>query len=438
MTTYPRSTGTGWVIYLRRNADLKRVAIIEDYTSLEVTAKYNDVGTYMLAMDSRSQHAAMATEPGVYGLYVVHEDTGHVLLSGPITKIENKRDRDTYVTELTGVDDNVWLRRRVGHPTPTDTSLPYDGQSHDHREGQCSTVLIEYVDYNLGPSAIPDRRVPNLVMAPDPQIGKNVKADMRWNSPLLESIWALSIAGLELKEEQEEEEEEEGEGEGEGETNPQEQDVISPDAEPLDLEVGFRIVQVGDELQFQVYKPENRTGEVRFSEEFGNLLGYTYSIEAPEVNFVYVAGEGEGEERKIVEDLNEESVSTWGRIEVFNDQRNTSEDETLEQKAEEVLKDGGPKTTLTLEPIDTEYQRYGTHYFLGDQVTVLTTPIEYNDDGAAAIQDVVREIKIKLGDGDRIPRFQATVGSTEASTDASKLFKAFRRLRGRVNNLEAI
>lgn len=422
-----RTTGTGWNIFIRRNSDLARVAMVEDYQSLEITAKYNDVSTWALTMDARQQAAMLLTQPGSYGIYVIHEDTGYVLISGEITKVENKREGDTYRTEVSGVDDTVWLRRRVGHPSPTETMPPYDVQSHDHREGTCSTVLIDYVNANCGPGAIARRRVPHLVMGADPEIGKNVKADMRWNTPLLEALWALSIAGLVRPEEQEDEEEGE-----------QQEDVINVDAEPADLEIGFRIVQQEDDLVFEVYEPMNRTGTVRFSEEFGNLLSYSYSVSAPESNYVYVAGQGTGTDRTIVEQQDQESINQWGLIETFNDQRNLAEEDTLKQKAEEVIKDGRATTELALEPVDTEHQRYGVHYFLGDVVTVLTTPIGFNDDGNAAINQAIREVKLTIKEGDRAPRFKATVGSADASVDATRLFKAFRKLRGRVNNLEAI
>ena len=141
-------------------------------------------------------------------------------------------------------------------------------------------------------------------------------------------------------------------------------------------------------------------------------------------------------EREIYEKGDWESIETWGRIETFSDRRDTSETATLQQKADEVLGDGKAKTSLTLEPIDTEYQRFGVHYFLGDQVTVLMTPMEYNVDGVSAIQDTVREVKITLDETERFPRFKATVGDPDASADTSKLFKLFRNLRARTNNLE--
>jgi hypothetical protein len=98
---------------------------------------------------------------------------------------------------------------------------------------------------------------------------------------------------------------------------------------------GFGIRVVG--LQFQVYQPVDKTNEVIYSREMNNLLRFSRNVQKPGGNYVYVGGGGEGTSRVIVEGGNNASISRWGRIEAWKDQRNTSDTGELNQALGDIV-----------------------------------------------------------------------------------------------------
>lgn len=389
-------SATDWKIYVR-DSNLQRIAEIDDYASLECIAKFNDVGSYQLTMDRRQPIVQTLLQPGV-GITVVHDDSASVLLSGPIAGIQHTRDDTTNSITLTGVDDNVWIKRRVAHPSPTETLPPYDVAEHHEVSGVCSTVLRTYVNMQLGPGAIPARRVPGLVLGTDPVAGSTVSGKLRW-TPLLDELKELALAGG---------------------------------------DIGFRIVQVDETLEFQTYQPVDRTATAMFSEDFGNLAGYEFKTEAPETNYVFCAGQGEGTARTIREGQNTDSVAVWGRLEEFVDRRDVEDAEAadqLQQKIDEVLLEKGQKAELKLTPIDTDGLAYGVHYGLGDKVTVVVAgPELFPDFEGIMIQEVMREAKLKL-EPQGLNIITPTIGDPSPN-DVFRVFTELKRHAARLANLE--
>lgn len=279
--------------------------------------------------------------------------------------------------------------------------------------------MRQFVDVNAGPNALPERRI--LTLAPDNGLGSTVTGRGRFHT-LLELLQTLAINGGGL---------------------------------------GFRVVQVGNELQFQVYQPTDKTKSAFFSPLLGNLSSFEYSQEAPESNFAIVGGGGEGVDRILLQKGDSESITKYGRIESFIDQRNTSDDTELIQSLDEELTNKAEKRSFNFQPIDTPQLAYNKDYGLGDKVSiVLTQPNEVIDQETLyyfisayqtvpvttervrkiqekldVIQDVVREVKISITpDGDSV---QPVVG-TEDSTSSGILgiFDKMRKLSKRVSNLE--
>ncbi|WP_017974373.1 siphovirus ReqiPepy6 Gp37-like family protein [Actinopolyspora halophila] len=387
-------SGNGWTIYIR-DERLRRVGVVDDYAKLDIIAKFNDVGTFILVIDRDSPHAATLTTPG-YGIQVVHEDTGYVVTSGPITGPKHTHDDNLDKIELAGKDDNYYIATRVSHPSPTESLPPYSVTSHHEVSGTASTVLREYVDKNLGPGAISERRNPHVTIGPDPVVGKTISGKLRWGK-LLEDLQALATSGG---------------------------------------DIGFRLVDVGGALQFQVYEPVDRTGTVRFSEEFGNLAAFTYQVDAPTGTYVYVGGQGELTARTIKEGSDPTAISTWGRVEVFEDRRDTDDDAELQQKIDESLIEHGATTDLSATPIDTESVKFGRDYTLGDRVMVLiegAPSVPGTGLEGGQITEIVREVALNLRpeETDVQPKI-----ATPNRVDVLRLFREFRRLSRRVSNLE--
>jgi hypothetical protein len=365
-----------------RDRALRRTGQIEDFTSLQMPLRRNRTSTWVLELDAASDAVPLLGRTD--GL-IVERDDG-TLLSGPVvSRVRTSQGGDQKLT-VTGVDDTVWLERRLALPVPS--GPPYTAAEYDDTTGAAETVLRHFVDRNLGPAATAARRLTYLTLPADLGRGTTVRGRGRFHS-LLELLQPLALAGGDL---------------------------------------GFRIAQVGGALEFQVSVPADRTGTAVFSEELGNLAGYTYRESAPVADYVIVGGQGEGTARAFVEGGVQADIDTFGRIEAFRDRRDAPDTATLEQARTEALAESGPQTALSISPIDTEAVAFGRDYNLGDRVTVVV-------DGVA-IRDVVREVVLTLtaSGGETLT---PVVGTPDApSPHALALFRNQERLARRISPIE--
>jgi hypothetical protein len=373
---------TGHAQVYTRDTALRRTGQIEDFTGLVMPLRFNAVSGWQLTLDAHSEGAQLLGLPG--GIIV--ERDGVTLLSGPVTNAQRVLSGDGETLTVTGVDDTVWLERRLALPVPM--GPPYTAATYDDRSGVAETVMRGYVDANLGPTAAAARRLPHFALAPDLGRGASVRGRARFHT-LLELLQRLALAGGDL---------------------------------------GFRIVQVDTTLEFQVYAPSDRTATAIFGFDFGNLVAYDYVLAAPSTDYVYVGGQGEGTARVFVEGGDQAVIDVHGRIETFRDRRDTDAVEVLEQERATALLEGVGKTVLSITPVDTDAVAFGRDYLLGDRVTVVI-------DGEP-IRDVVREVQLSLT-GDRGEVISPVVGTPGASSPTvPALFDAARRLSRRLSSLE--
>jgi hypothetical protein len=367
-----------------RDRSLERVAEVDDYQSAELVSRFNDVGTWKIQLDRRLATAVYLTTPG-YGVEIVRDSDGQTVLSGPLVTRHHQRDENTNMVTVAGVDDNVWLARRLAHPQPGTAAPPYSGAEYDVRTNTCSIVLDQYVDINAGPGALAVRRIPGLTVPSVDVAGTSVTGRARWQ-PLLELMQGLALAGG---------------------------------------GIGFRVRQSGTDLEFRCYQPTDKTTSVIFSADLGNLAEFDYQSTAPDANYLFVGGSGEGTARVVREGQDPAAVSTWDRIEKFVDRRDTTSTTELDQEATKQLDELGEKATFKATAIDTESMAYGEDYDLGDRVTVVT------DD---QITELIREIQISLTPAG--PQRITPVIGTPGRHDVFRLFREFRRVASRVTNLE--
>jgi hypothetical protein len=380
-----------WKIYVRDKA-FNRIGEVDEYEEATLTPAYCDVGTWSITVDRRSSQAVNLTRPG-NGIVAVRN--GVTVVSGQYTHQLHTVDMDRNHVQISGVSDEAWLRRRNVSPSPTESVPPYTVQAYDVRTGTASTVLAAYVNANLGPGAITPRRKAGLTIGTDPVIGSSVSGNGRWDN-LLTFLQAIATSGG----------------------------------------IGFRVVQVGNGIQFQTYQPTDRTGTVKFSIDLGNLSGFEYESTAPEANYVFVGGGGTGTARVIAERTDSASIATWDRIEGdFVDRRDTSDQTVLAQAGTDALTQRGEQASLTITPTETPASMYGVHYSLGDKVTVLLrgpSASPYSQTGQ--IQDILRRVEIKLTkDGPQTVR--PNIG-TASRSDLIKMIREMRSVKTRLNNLE--
>jgi hypothetical protein len=350
-----------------------RLGEIDTYSSCTIVARFNEVGTYELELPADSAGADYLTSALQPRILVINENTGAVQRSGPVTRMERSSGADGELLRVYGVEDLVWLRRRIVHPQPGSAAPPYSTSEDDVRTGPASTVLAGYVDRNAGPTATAARRVPGLTVATPAAFGGTVALSGRYQN-LLEFVRTAAMAAR----------------------------------------IGVRV----RDLAFEVYQP---AGSAIFSAELGTLAGWRSTVEAPESNYVYVAGGGEGTARLIAEYADAGTQLSWGRSEAFRDRRDTVDLAELAQAGAEALAEAARPPGVELDALDTGAQQYGRDWNVGDRATARI--------GDVTITDVITEATIQLLPN-QAPVVTPIIGAAGVSLDQwRQLSLANRRIR---------
>lgn len=381
-----------WRLYVR-DALYQRQGEIRDYTSATLTPTFNDVGTWSIELNRRSPMASYLTTPG-WGIVATRNDVP--IFSGVTTTIRHVvSDKDNRM-DVSGSTDEVWLQDRLVSPSPGESSPPYTTQAVDIRTGLASTVILGFVNANLGPGAVSTRRKSGFTLAADPAIGSTVKGEGRWDSDLLAFIQPMAQTAA----------------------------------------VGFRVVQVGNGIQFQVFAPTDRSATVKFSTALRNLSAWEYTATRPRANYIYVGASGSGTARIIKEFRDGPAIATWERIEgPLVNQGSTSDPTAIAQAGAAAIAQNSEQASLSITPIENPNLMYGVHYFLGDKVTVqLEGPAATPYAESGQIVDQVRQVTISLSkDG---PQTVIPTMGTPAKGTVSRLIRAFQDQARRLNNLE--
>lgn len=376
-----------------RNADFQRVGQIteRDLVGLQVVARFNAVGSWTITLPADSPMADALRAPSA-GIIVT--GASGVLMSGFTVSARSVKTSENPegVWEISGLDDTAVLGHRIAYPTPALADIAAQGD-YDVRTGPAETVMKEYVDANLGASAPSIRRVPTLTVEADAGRGLDVLGRARYQS-LGELCKTLALtSGL-----------------------------------------GFDIIQDGAGLQFNVFEPVDRSQSIRMDIDNNRLTKSEYSYTAPQATRVIVAGQGSGADRTLVEivsDVSEDAEMLWNRrIEVFKDQRNTSDLGELAQAGEEILADKGfTVESVSVTPSDDDTMNFPTDWGLGDKVSVVV--------GDITISQIVTEVAILvLEDGVKVG---ATVGDPAVAAQGdveSQVITTQSDQETRISNLE--
>lgn len=375
-----------------RDSALNRVGQFRpiDLVGATFVLKFNNVGYWEMKLPSGNRLGEFLRLPG-YGIIVTGPD-GSVIFSGPTmsAKLEQTADNLQGDWIIKGSSDDIILQERLAYPTPSTADVQAQVTAYDSRQGNAETVIKQYVNVNIGPSAPVARRVTNLTIQDTLNRGELVQANARFNQ-MQTLLYDLAQTGG----------------------------------------IGYRIAQVEDYLEFQVYEPEDKTLQIRMDMDNQQLSRAEYTYAKPVVTRAIVGGQGEDEWRRFAEVSNTDSLAAetqWGRrIEVFKDERSTRINADLVQSGLELLVDQGKTiTNLSVTPADETNMRFGVDWYLGDKVTVVVNDIE-----ASA---VVTEIGITIQeDGVRIG---ATVGTPVATEYETKIIAKQAEAEDRISKLE--
>lgn len=186
---------------------------------------------------------------------------------------------------------------------------------------------------------------------------------------------------------------------------------ISDTAAETDERVFFGIEWVSStEMIFRtrvgVWGVDRREMRTPFSLRRGTLADAMIDRDArDEVSFVYVAGQGQGSGRTVVEveDAARIAASPWGRIERLADARQATTTATLEAIGYSALAEGRPVVRFDAILRDAPGSRYGLDWALGDVVRA-----EYENE---VFDCVIQAVQGRVGDGEQLAaRLEAGIG----------------------------
>src|ERR1044072_6061185 len=358
-----------------RNAALARLGQVDDYTSLTVMPRFNAVGAYTMEISADSAKAGLLVEGN--GL-IIRTGDGDTVMSGPIRSVDWTRSKDDGGTgKLTvgGIDDTGLLAQYTCWPTPTAVIGSQTDELYNITAAKAERAIRAPVNVTAGPGALTARKNPLLTIATDGLHGPTITRQVNQLDNLLTVL--ADIAGA---------------------------------AGP----VGFRVVQAGANLQFQVYAHIARSSSARFSFGLGNLADATYATTPPTCTRAIVVAGGQSSPRVCKTYDRADPLFPGLVLEQFVDQ--TSVDSAsadlvaqMDQAAEEALTNGAGQGSLSISPIDIPKLRSGRDYQAGDTVSA--------DVRGSWYTDVVREVALTSTAADAT-KVAATVGGDSTSTVA--------------------
>ncbi|MDX3183482.1 siphovirus ReqiPepy6 Gp37-like family protein [[Kitasatospora] papulosa] len=375
-----------------RNAALQRVGQVDDYTSLTVVARYNAIGAYTMEISADSEKTSLLTEGN--GL-IIRTAAGDTVLSGPIRTVDWSRsesDAGSGKLTVTGADDTALLAQYTCWPAPAAVIGSQADAVYKISAVKAETAMRALVNANAGPGALASRMNTLLTLAADGTRGPAVTRQVNQFDGLLTVLQDLGGAA----------------------------------------KLGFRVVQVGAALQFQVYAPTDNSGTARFSFGLGNLLDASYTTTPPTCTRALVVAGGQSSPR---------SCKTYDRtdplfpglvIEQFVDL--TSVDTAsvdlvaqMDQAAEEALTSGAGQGSLTVSPIDIPLLRYGRDYQVGDTVSVQVR--------ATWMTDVVREVTLTSTASEGTAT-KAAVGDSAGDGTVARIYQYLAQVKKDIGRLK--
>ncbi|MFJ7329025.1 siphovirus ReqiPepy6 Gp37-like family protein [Streptomyces cyaneofuscatus] len=401
-----------------RDAALNRIGIIDTWISMDLVVRYCQQGTWQMLVAAGTPQADLLQKGG--GVAIYQDGVELPILTGQIESFQHywTSSQHTSLGSLYfgGKCDNKVAYNRLAFPDPT-KPVTQQWQADDNGRavsGPAGHLVWNELDKALGAGALASRRSSGVVVGNDVSFGKVVSDNLQWDviGTKLESWIDTTTIGYRF--------------------------LYDPNTKKIAL---------------RLFTPRDRSKEVRFSKELGNLREFTWSLTAPTVTRVIVACQGVGKGRYLYQQIDSETEAEWGlEIEVFLDRRDlplkadpatglpikadlsvTDEQFATAKKAvadaaTEALSTGAKSGNFQIYPVDTQQVRFGRDYFVGDIVTVSIDGVEYTD--------IVREVAITVDQGGDTETVNPTIGE-QGSGNPLNLYKTVFDMREKLRKLEA-
>lgn len=294
------------------NLDLETVALIDDYESLYYEEKYSDIGTCSLVMPTSSENFKYLNKDMI--LYLDMFNCWYIE--------EISIDED--IATITALNLAFIFSHRV--------TVPLKGDTHLACKKMLSGDVIKYlIDKTLISSTDKNRNIPLKIINSE-NIGHIINFESRYKNLLseIQSICSYSAIGFRMG---------------------------------IDLK--------NQDYLLEIYNGRDLSLEMVFSEYYDNLEDIKIvDSNSDYKNLVYIAGQGQGIDRKILT-LGDSNKKGWLRREEIKDARDKELEEDLVLEGETFLSEKSIKTSIEIVIVNNEEVE------IGDIVTVLTSKYGY-------------------------------------------------------------
>lgn len=322
-----------WEVFVRDD-NYEIVGVLDSWKEASGVERAWTVGNWTCSIDLTNKWAGYAQDVLArrrYGIVITCDGTP--VLSGPVTERAKSLTADgARSVTFSGPDDMVHLAGRRTKPEPATPAPPYSTDAYDTRTGIATTVILGFVEANLGASANDRRKIP-LVLDADPTLGSNVTWPARYEQLLA---------------------------------------IIARLARSSDPQIMFSLRQdlATSGLRFSTSVVTDRSSSIVFSEEAGTLRAYEYAEAFGFGNYIYELGAGSGTSRTVFERENTPSIIDYLLYELVGDQRSTSDPAALLTAARADLTNTLDTRTIKIDLEPHHGNRWPLDYRAGDLVAV--------------------------------------------------------------------
>lgn len=317
--------------------ELEQLGDLTEYVSLMFTRSWHGVGDFQLIVH---RDAPLVNE--IKKDYFIALDKSKVAI---VKHREIQLDENGKATE--NWQFRGWTLKGLALYRVT---VPPTNTAYDNKSGNAETVMKHYIDRHLVNPADPDRKIPNLVIAPNQNRGSHITWQSRYKvvAEELEEISLATGIGWDIT---------------------------------LDTENNHFVFDVYEGVDRSINQTER--SPIYFSPEFGNVQTQSFSDSDLNMkNVAYVGGQGEGVDRQIVE-LGE--AAGLNRYEAFIDARdiggeNEEGNELTQEEERQLLIERGQQKLDEMSNemyFEAEIKSYDApfkhevDYQIGDTVTIM-------------------------------------------------------------------
>lgn len=271
-----------------RDRDLNLIGELDTWIKLDFVVRFCQQGSWQILVKNGTPQAQLLQPGG--GIVIYQEGVTDPVFSGQVEMIQRYWTTQQHTGPgslyIGGKCDNALVYGYLALPGVSGVGanmvrvLPvrdqWRGQDTRPVAGSAGEALWLEADMAFGNRALPDRLQPRVLVSPNPGVvGKPVSQTVRYDNlgSLFEGWYK-------------------------------------------DKDFGYRLVWIpaSQKIELKIFRPRDRSKEVRLSPELGNLREYVWTLSGPRITRAIVACRGEGKERYVQQRIDLDSERQWGYI----------------------------------------------------------------------------------------------------------------------------